>query len=215
MEREPWQGLWTLKAFVDGTKVGSAVLIFKIIWSYLSLSKISVMKNLLIISIAAFLFVAVSCDNQTTEAILDTQEQQVVEFRDFGPEIFVFDIEEYTLKNENFRIALWTGTHMQLTLMSLLPGEEIGLESHPELDQFIRVESGKGVVVMGDTKEDLNFEAQLEDDFAFFIPAGKWHNIHNTGNVPLKLYSIYSPNEHPHGTIHKTVQEALEDEHHH
>ncbi|MDZ4058603.1 MAG: cupin domain-containing protein, partial [Bacteroidales bacterium] len=75
------------------------------------------MKNLLIISIAAFLFVAVSCDNQTTEAILDTQEQQVVEFRDFGPEIFVFDIEEYTLKNENFRIALWTGTHMQLTLM--------------------------------------------------------------------------------------------------
>ena len=173
------------------------------------------MKNLLIISLATFLFVAVSCNNQTTEVLPDTQEQQVVEFRDFGPEVFVFDIEEYTLQNENFRIALWTGTHMQLTLMSLLPGEEIGLEAHSNLDQFIRVESGKGVVVMGDTKDELSFEAQLEDDFALFIPAGKWHNIYNTGNEPLKLYSIYAPLEHPHSTIHKTYQEALEDAHHH
>ncbi len=137
--------------------------------------------------------------------------------RDYGPNPFVVDIEEATKQNNNFRLALWTGKHLQLTLMSINVGEEIGLEIHPDLDQFIRIEEGQGLVKMGDSKDNLNFQANVRDDFAFIIPAGKWHNLINTGNRPLKLYSIYAPPQHPYGTVHKTKAEAeaAEKEHDH
>lgn len=93
--------------------------------------------------------------------------------------------------------------------MSLLPGEEIGLENHPNLDQFIRIEEGQGIVTMGDRQNQLDFTEQVAEDFAFIIPAGKWHNLINTGNIPLKLYSIYAPPQHPFGTVHKTKAEAV------
>lgn len=128
--------------------------------------------------------------------------------KDYGPEPFVVDIEKATKRNNNFRTALWTGNHLQLTLMSINVGEEIGLEIHPDLDQFIRIEEGQGVVKMGDSKERLNFQQRVYDDFIFIIPAGKWHNLINTGNKPLKLYSIYAPPQHPRGTVHKTKAEA-------
>jgi mannose-6-phosphate isomerase-like protein (cupin superfamily) len=95
--------------------------------------------------------------------------------------------------------------------MSIPVGGEIGLEQHPETDQFLRIEDGQGKVMMGDIKESLTFVQTAEKDFAIIVPAGKWHNLINTGNKPLKLYSIYSPVEHPQGTIHKTVED---DEHH-
>lgn len=134
--------------------------------------------------------------------------------KDYGPNPFVVDIEEATKQNNNFRLALWTGKHLQLTLMSINVGEDIGLESHPNLDQFIRIEEGQGLVKMGDRKDRLDFQASVRDDFAFIIPAGKWHNLINTGNRPLKLYSIYAPPQHPFGTVHKTKKDAEENHEH-
>lgn len=128
--------------------------------------------------------------------------------RDYGAEPFVINIEEVTKKNNNFRTALWTGQNLQITLMSIEVGESIGLEIHPNLDQFIRIEQGEGLVQMGDDKNYLRFQRKLSDNFAFVIPAGKWHNLINTGNAPLKLYSIYAPPQHPRGTVHQTKADA-------
>ena len=131
-----------------------------------------------------------------------------IEFKDYGPQPFVINIEEATKQNNTFRTALWTGSHLQLTLMSINVGGDIGLEIHPKTDQFIRIEEGEGIVRMGDTKNNLDFQRKVFDNFAIIIPAGKWHNIINTGNKPLKVYSIYAPPQHPSGTVHETKAEA-------
>lgn len=136
-------------------------------------------------------------------------------FLDYGPEPFVTNINEATKRNTNFRTTLWTGDHLQLTLMCIDVGEDIGLECHPDLDQFIRIEQGQGIVKMGDRRERLEFQAKVNDDYAFIIPAGTWHNLINTGHIPLKLYSIYAPPQHPRGTIHRTKEDAMEAEHDH
>ena len=107
---------------------------------------------------------------------------------DFGPSPFIVDINKATLHNDNFRTALWTGNHLQLTLMSILPGEDIGLEMHPNVDQFLRIESGRGLTQMGDRKDHLYLQQPVYEDCAVFIPAGTWHNMINTGDQPLKLY---------------------------
>ncbi len=135
--------------------------------------------------------------------------------RDYGLEPFVVNIHEAAKQNDYFRIALWTGEHLQLTLMSINVGEDIGLECHPDLDQFIRIEEGQGIVLMGDNKNRLDFKAKVSDDFAFIIPAGTWHNLINTGRNQLKLYSIYAPPQHPWGTIHETKADAVAAEHNH
>nr|WP_319487633.1 cupin domain-containing protein [uncultured Caproiciproducens sp.] len=132
---------------------------------------------------------------------------------DFGPEPFVINIDRATRKNNTFRTALWSGSHLQLTLMSICVGEDIGLENHPNLDQFIRIEQGQGLVKMGESKDNLNFQKRVAEDYAIIIPAGTWHNLINIGNVPLKLYSIYAPPQHPRGTIHKTKADAIAAEH--
>ena len=137
---------------------------------------------------------------------------QFTRFKDYGPQPFVVNIEEVTKRNNTFRTALWTGNHLQLTLMSINVREYIGLEVHPDLDQFIRIEEGQGFVMMGDRKDYLYFQKNVHADDAIIIPAGKWHNLINTGQTPLKLYSIYAPPQHPWGTIHETkaVAEASE-----
>ena len=99
--------------------------------------------------------------------------------------------------------------------MSLHLGEDIGLKMHPDVDQFLRIDQGQGIVQMGDQQDQLNFEEEVFDDFAIVIPAGKWHNLTNTGDVPLKLYSIYAPPQHPFGTVHETKAEAMAAEHNH
>ena len=139
--------------------------------------------------------------------------QVSTDLKDNGPNPFVINIEESTTQNNTFRTALWTGNHLQVTLMSIPVGSDIGLEIHPSTDQFIRIEEGQGLVRMGNTKDNLNFQRQVTDDFAIMIPAGKWHNIVNTGNKPLKLYSIYAPPHHPHGTVHQTKADAEKAEH--
>lgn len=127
---------------------------------------------------------------------------------DHGPEPFVINIDHATKQNNTFRTALWTGNHLQLTLMSINPGEDIGLEIHPNIDQFLRVEQGKGIVRMGKNRDNLDFERRVGDGWAIFVPAGTWHNVINTGHFPLKLYSIYAPPQHPKGTVHQTKADA-------
>lgn len=134
--------------------------------------------------------------------------------RDYGKRPFVVNIDEATKQNRTFRTALWTGQHLQVTLMSINVGEDIGLERHPNVDQFLRVEEGQGIVQMGDRRERLDYRARISDDSAIMVPAGKWHNIKNTGNRPLKLYSIYAPPEHPFGTVHRTKADAMAAEGH-
>lgn len=125
------------------------------------------------------------------------------------------NIEEATTKNSTFRTVLFTGKAMQLTVMSIGPGEEIGLEVHDHIDQFLRVEQGSARVVMGASKDKLDETHELADDWAVIVPAGTWHNVINTGTGPLKLYSIYAPPEHPPGTVHATKAEADAAEHDH
>jgi mannose-6-phosphate isomerase-like protein (cupin superfamily) len=129
--------------------------------------------------------------------------------KDYGPIPFVININEATKQNNTYRTALWTGAHLQLTLMSLNVGEDIGLEMHPDVDQFLRIEQGQGIVQMGKSKENLNFKRNVYDDSVIIIPAGTWHNLTNTGNDPLKLYSIYAPPNHPFSTVHPTKAEAM------
>lgn len=129
--------------------------------------------------------------------------------KDHGPEPYVVNIEKATKKNNTYRSALWTGRHLQVTLMSINVGEDIGLEVHPTDDQFLRIEQGQGIVQMGDFKDQLNYVKKVSDNFAIMVPAGKWHNVTNTGNIPLKLYSIYAPPHHPHGTVHVTKADAI------
>lgn len=134
---------------------------------------------------------------------------------DKGPNPYVVDIEDLTIENDNFRKAVWTGKFMQMTVMAIQPGDDIGAEVHEDHDQFLRIEQGEARVVMGDSEGDESFDVPASDDFAIFVPAGKWHNVINTGDKPLKLYSIYAPAEHPHGTVHETKAEAEAAEHDH
>ncbi len=138
--------------------------------------------------------------------------RQFIQLKDYGPEPFVVNIDEATKRNKTFRTALWTGDNLQVTLMSIRVGDDIGLEVHPTVDQFIRIEEGQGISRMGDSKDKLDFEEKIYDDYAIMIPAGKWHNVINTGDKPLKLYTIYAPPEHPRGTIHQTKEDAEADE---
>ena len=134
------------------------------------------------------------------------------EVRDFGPEPLVFNIDHATKMNQNFRTTLWTGTHMQLKLMSIPVRGEIGVEMHPNVDQFIRIESGYAKVLMGSCRKNLCEETTVNGNYAIIIPAGTWHNIVNEGNCPLKLYSLYAPPNHPFGTIHRTKEDAEHEE---
>jgi mannose-6-phosphate isomerase-like protein (cupin superfamily) len=120
---------------------------------------------------------------------------------------WVGNIEDVTKSNSTFRTVLFTGTHTQLTVMSLRPGGEIGWEVHGHLDQFIRIEQGRARVDLGSDN--------VGDDWAVIIPAGTWHNVVNIGDDEVKLYSLYSPPEHPAGTVHTTKAEADAAEHDH
>ena len=130
---------------------------------------------------------------------------------DYGPDPYVVDIEKDTLDNPNFRVTRWTGSKIQLTLMSIPVGGDIGLEVHETHDQFLRLEQGRGRVQMGPVKDDLSFEREVSADWAVFVPAGTWHNLTNVGDEPIKLYAIYGPPDHLHGTVHGTQNDAEND----
>lgn len=126
------------------------------------------------------------------------------EFKDHGRKPYVVNIEDATIKHNKFRTALWTGEFIQMTLMSIPVGSEIGLEIHDDTDQFLRLEKGRALVQMGTRKENLDFEREITDDWVILVPSGYWHNITNIGNEPLKIYSIYGPPHHEHGTVERT-----------
>ena len=128
---------------------------------------------------------------------------------------WIADIEKVTLDNTNFRTVVHTGEHAQLTVMRLAPGEDIGWEAHHELDQFLRIEQGRARVEFGRAEGSVDENHDVSDDWAIIVPAGVWHNVVNTGDGDVKLYSIYSPAAHPAGTVHPTKADAEADEHHH
>jgi mannose-6-phosphate isomerase-like protein (cupin superfamily) len=129
---------------------------------------------------------------------------------------WIADIEQATLENTTFRTVLFTGEHTQLTVMRLAPGEDIGREAHSNRDQFLRIEQGQARVELGKTEGTIDETHHVEDDWAIIVPAGIWHNVVNTGAEDVKLYSLYSPPEHPAGTVHRTKAdaEAAERAHH-
>lgn len=121
---------------------------------------------------------------------------------------YVDNIEQQTIGNENFRRVLYTGKHSQLVLMVLQPGEEIGMETHGDIDQFFRFEEGKGSVIIDGA------EHPVTDGMAVIVPAGAQHNVLNTGSSPLKLYTVYSPANHKDGMVHATKADAEAKEEH-
>ena len=136
------------------------------------------------------------------------------DIKDYGPVPIVVNIEDVTKRNDTFRTALWTGSHLQLTLMSINVGEDIGLEIHPNVDQFLRIEQGEGLVRLGNSRDNLSFQKKVGPSDAIIVPAGTWHNVINAGNMPLKVYSIYAPPQHPWGTVHTTRADAMAAEAH-
>lgn len=130
--------------------------------------------------------------------------------RDSGLAPFAANIRDITLNNNTFRTSIWTGEHLQITVMCINVGECIGLECHSNTDQLIVIEQGNALVQMGDYKNYFDFERKVCANYLIVIPAGKWHNITNIGNVPIKLYSVYAPPQHPWGTVHNTKKDAEE-----
>ena len=135
--------------------------------------------------------------------------------KDHGKEPLVLDIEATTKDNENYRTTLWTGDKIQLTVMSIKPGDDIGLEVHHGIEQFLRIEAGTGVCKMGPSEQELTFEQPVKADDAIFVPADFWHNVEKTKDVNLKLYTIYGGPDHVAGTVHPTHDDARNDPNEH
>ena len=132
--------------------------------------------------------------------------------KDIGPKPQSVDLENATRENMSYRVVVWSGKFLQLTLMSIPVGEDIGLEVHPETDQFLRLDAGRGRVQMGPTHDQLDFVQDVEDGWAVLVPAGTWHNVTNIGDEPMRLYAVYAPVHHASGKVHATAAEAEEDE---
>lgn len=123
---------------------------------------------------------------------------------DIGPRPQSFDLEAATLENTSYRTVAWSGRYLQVTLMSIPPGGDIGLEMHPDTDQFIRLDGGRGRAQMGPAEDELTFDQQVEDGWCVLVPAGSWHNITNTGAEPMQVYTVYAPAHHQPGKIQAT-----------
>jgi mannose-6-phosphate isomerase-like protein (cupin superfamily) len=169
--------------------------------------------TLLSLASALLIVIMAGCGGQADS--MEASSAQIA-MEDMGKKPWVLDIEDATVSNSNYRHVQWTGEHMQMVLMSLKPGEVIDLEMHPEIDQFIRIEQGEARVLMGESSDNLSFDKMVSDDWSVFIPAGYWHEVRNTGETDLKVYTIYTPAEHPAGTLNETYEEAVEyhKEHH-
>lgn len=131
---------------------------------------------------------------------------------DVGPKPNSFDLEKATTENDNYRVVAWTGKHLQLTLMSIPVGESIGLEKHPETDQFLRLDAGKGRAQMGRSKNKLTFDEEVSDGWCVLVPAGTWHDVTNIGDEPMRLYVVYAPSHHGKGRVQPTAEVAEEEE---
>ncbi|HSK32048.1 MAG TPA: cupin domain-containing protein [Propionicimonas sp.] len=135
-----------------------------------------------------------------------------MEITDNGPQPNAFDLETATRENGNYRTVAWTGKYLQVTLMSIPPGSSIGLEAHPETDQFLRLDAGQGRVTMGPSEDNLDFQLDVSDGWSIQVPAGTWHDVINTGTEDLRLYVVYAPVHHTAGIVQKTAEDAERDE---
>lgn len=135
-----------------------------------------------------------------------------MEIIDNGPNPNAFDIEAGTVENTNYRTVAWTGKYLQVTLMSIPVGSSIGLEVHPETDQFLRVDAGQGRCEMGPSKDEVTFTQDVEDGWSIQVPAGMWHDVINTGDEPLQVYAVYAPVHHAQGIVQATAEDAEADE---
>jgi mannose-6-phosphate isomerase-like protein (cupin superfamily) len=131
--------------------------------------------------------------------------------KDIGPQPQSFDIERATKENTNYRSVAWSGRYLQVTLMSIPAGGDIGLEAHPETDQFLRLDAGSGRVQMGAAKDKLTFEKEVSDGWCVLVPAGTWHNITNIGPTPMQVYAIYAPAHHTPDKVQATAAAAEAD----
>lgn len=132
------------------------------------------------------------------------EENMQENMQDLGKNPVVINIRQETLCNDNFRTAIWTGDRLQITVMSIPVGGEIGLEMHDDVEQVVKIESGCANVYMGKCKKDVKCVGKVNANYAIVIPAGTWHNVVNACACPLKAYSVYAPKNHPFGTVHKT-----------
>ena len=131
--------------------------------------------------------------------------------KDIGPLPQSFDIESATRENTDYRSVAWSGRYLQVTLMSIPVGGEIGLEAHPETDQFLRLDAGRGRVQMGPAKDNLTFEKEVSNGWCVLVPAGTWHNITNIGATPMQVYAIYAPAHHTPDKVQATESVAEAD----
>ena len=130
---------------------------------------------------------------------------------DIGPQPQSFDIELATKENTAYRSVAWSGRYLQVTLMSIPVGGDIGLEAHPETDQFLRLDAGSGRVQMGAAKDKLTYQKDVSDGWCVLVPAGTWHNITNIGATPMQVYTIYGPAHHAPGKVQATAAAAEAD----
>jgi mannose-6-phosphate isomerase-like protein (cupin superfamily) len=140
----------------------------------------------------------------------DRKEYQMT-IQDIGPQPQSFNLEAETVENPNYRTVAGSGRYLQLTLMSIPAGSDIGLEMHPETDQFLRLDAGRGRVQMGRTRDNLEFEQEVSDGWCILVPAGTWHNVTNSGSEPMQVYAIYAPAHHQPGKIQATAADAAAD----
>ncbi|AVM41739.1 cupin domain-containing protein [Fastidiosipila sanguinis] len=136
-------------------------------------------------------------------------------YTDRGKQGLVENMEAWTLDNDKYRVAVWTGKYFQMTVQAIQPGDDIDLEVHEESDQFLRIEQGTGVCRMGDAEDNLTFEEKIEPESAILVPAGTWHQVVNTGDEVMKLYTIYAKPDHVEGTVHDTHEDAKNDPNEH
>ncbi len=139
---------------------------------------------------------------------MDGRNQSIPFLTDYGQEMMTMELSNMSKRNNAFRKSLWTGDNLQLTMMSLRPGEDLGLEVHPFQDQIILIQQGTGTVQMGPRRDRLTYKKQVKPGDGIFVPAGIWHNLTNTGRVPMKLLAVYGPAVHPYGTVHQTKAQA-------
>jgi mannose-6-phosphate isomerase-like protein (cupin superfamily) len=145
------------------------------------------------------------------QAPLLAEKEVKMTIEDIGPRPQSFDLEHATRDNRNYRSVAWSGRYLQVTLMSIPVGGDIGMEMHPQTDQFLRLDAGCGLVQMGVAKDQLTFRADVSDGWCILVPAGTWHNITNTGKEPMQVYAIYAPAHHEPGKIQQTASDASAD----
>ena len=148
--------------------------------------------------------------NTCTRMIANRKEHDMA-IKDIGPEPQSFNLEQQTVENSNYRTVAWSGRYLQLTLMSIPEGDDIGLEVHPETDQFLRLDAGRGRAQLGPTRDNLEFDQEVSDGWCILVPAGTWHNVTNIGDEPMQLYAIYAPAHHKPGKVHVTAADAASD----